>query len=206
MAACLTSEREDGLWPTVVTEASGETLGLVWSNAASLRRALETGRGVYHSRRRGLWFKGETSGDVQELVRVDLDCDRDCLRFTVRQAGEGFCHTGARTCFGAASGLPALLARLEARQRSAPEGSYTRRLLDEPDLLAAKLREEAGELAAAESRAEVVHETADLLYFALTAMVRGGVALDEVARELDRRALKVSRRPGDAKPEKEVGA
>jgi phosphoribosyl-ATP pyrophosphohydrolase len=206
LAACLTSDREDGLWPTVVSGATGETLGLAWSSAASLREALDSGRGVYHSRRRGLWVKGETSGNVQELLRVDLDCDRDCLRFTVRQRGGGFCHTGTATCFGPATGLPALTARLTSRLRDAPAGSYTRRLLDDPELLRAKLQEEAGELADAESRAEVVHETADLLYFALTAMTRGGASLEEVLGELDRRALKVERRPGDAKPPREEQA
>jgi len=94
------------------------------------------------------------------------------------------------------------LARLLAtRLAEAPEGSYTRRLLDDPGLLAAKLTEEAGELAAAETAAEVAHETADVLYFALVAMARAGVPLGDVATELDRRALKLTRRPGDAKKE-----
>jgi len=199
LAACLSSDRQDGLWPTIVAEDSGEVLGMAWSNRESLRRALDTGRGVYWSRRRGLWIKGETSGDGQILKRVDLDCDRDCLRFTVQQQGRGFCHQGTTTCFGSGRGIAGLIARLQARLAAAPTGSYTRRLLDEPELLAAKLKEEAGELASAETEAEVIHETADLLYFALTAMVRSGVRLDQVTAELDRRALTVSRRPGNAK-------
>ena len=122
----------DGPWPTVVCDDSGRALGLVYSDHESVAAALETGRGVYHSRRRGLWVKGETSGQTQELLGIDLDCDRDALRFTVRQRGAGFCHTGAHGCFGAARGVPALAARLAARQRAAPAGSYTRRLLDDP--------------------------------------------------------------------------
>ncbi len=205
VAACLRSDRDDGLWPTIVQEASGTVLGLTWSSSESLREALTSGRGVYQSRRRGLWIKGDTSGNGQELLRVDLDCDRDCLRFTVHQQGDGFCHTGETTCFGPAAGLSALEARLSDRQREAPAGSYTGRLLADPKLLAAKLVEEAAELAAADTRPEVIHEAADLLYFTLTAMTRAGVTLDEVGRELDRRNLTLTRRPGDAKPKKEAG-
>ena len=100
IVAPLTSDRPDGLWPTVVVDESGIALGLAWSDAESVRTAIERRAGVYHSRSRGLWIKGDTSDASQELLRVDLDCDRDVLRFTVRQAGAGFCHLGARTCWG----------------------------------------------------------------------------------------------------------
>ncbi len=107
IAAPLTSDRTDGLWPTVVCDERGIALGLAWSSATSLARALETGHGVYHSRRRGLWLKGETSGATQELLRVDLDCDRDALRFVVRQHGPGFCHQGTRELLGRGRGAGA---------------------------------------------------------------------------------------------------
>lgn len=188
------------LWPTVVTEADGTALGLAWSSLASVRAALERGRGIYCSRRRGLWVKGETSGDHQDLLSMAVDCDRDALRFVVRQHGRGFCHNGTATCWGPAAGLPALGALLRARVDDAPAGSYTRRLLDDTDLLKAKLVEEAGELAAAVTREEVTHEAADVIYFAMVAMARAGVTVEDVSAALDRRALKVSRRPGDAKP------
>ena len=149
VAAPLRSERADGLWPTVVSDERGMTLGLAWSSATSLRVALEDRAGVYHSRSRGLWRKGEDSGARQELLGVDLDCDRDALRFTVRQAGSGFCHLGTRSFFGAARGLGALEATLAERLANA-EGSIPRRLADDP-LLRAKLLEEAGELAEATS-------------------------------------------------------
>ncbi len=200
-AAPLTSDRPDGLWPTVATDEHGVALGLAWSDATSLSEAIRSGRGVYHSRSRGLWIKGLTSGATQELLRVDLDCDRDAIRFTLRQNDPGFCHLDIRTCWGEDSGITALARLLATRLAEAPEGSYTRRLLDDPGLLAAKLTEEAGELAAAETAAEVAHETADVLYFALVAMARAGVPLGDVATELDRRALKLTRRPGDAKKE-----
>ncbi|MBI1850710.1 MAG: phosphoribosyl-ATP diphosphatase, partial [Planctomycetes bacterium] len=199
IAAPMRSDRADGLWPTVVVDEHGVALGLAWSNGESLRAAVASRRGVYHSRERGLWVKGETSGATQELLRVSLDCDRDALRFTVRQHGSGFCHEGTRSCFGADAGLGALARLLAERRESAPAGSYTRRLLDDVALLRSKLREEAGELAAATTRDEVVGEAADVLYFTLVAMARAGVSLADVEAELDRRARRVSRRPGNAK-------
>jgi phosphoribosyl-ATP pyrophosphohydrolase/phosphoribosyl-AMP cyclohydrolase/histidinol dehydrogenase len=83
------SDRPDGLFTTLVTDERGIALGLVYSNEESVSESLKTGRGVYWSRKRGLWRKGETTGDVQELVNIAFDCDSDCLRFTVRQKGRG---------------------------------------------------------------------------------------------------------------------
>ena len=86
----LHSDRSDGLFPTVVTDERGICLGLVYSNRESVQMALQTGRGVYYSRsRKGLWIKGEESGNTQELVNISLDCDADALQFKVRQKGEG---------------------------------------------------------------------------------------------------------------------
>ena len=202
LAACLTSDRADGLWPTVVADEHGRTLGLAYSNLKSLRTAINDGVGAYHSRsRKGLWIKGKTSGDTQRLIRIDTDCDRDALRLTVSQAGSGFCHLGTRTCFGSSSGLAALDQTLQKRKHSAEPGSYTQRLFTDTDLLASKLREEAGELALSESGEHAAEEAADLIYFALVAAHAKGATLGDVERVLDRRSLKVTRRPGNAKPE-----
>jgi phosphoribosyl-ATP pyrophosphohydrolase/phosphoribosyl-AMP cyclohydrolase len=190
----------DTLWPTVVVDESQRALGLVYSNAESVRVAVEERRGVYWSRKRGLWRKGETSGATQALVRVELDCDRDALRFVVRQRGTGFCHLGTVDCFGGARGMAKLERTVAARAAKAPPGSYTRRLLDDGGLLGAKLREEADELARASTSSEVRHEAADVLYFLATKLQAAGVSFADVERELDLRALKVSRRPGDDKP------
>ncbi len=193
-AAPLTSDRPDRLWSTVVVDERGTALGVCYSDLASLRAALEQGRGIYHSRTRGLWLKGEKSGATQELLRIDVDCDRDALRFTVRQQPPGFCHRSTRTCWGADQGLGALARRLASRKLSAPAGSYTARLLADPGLLGAKLCEEAAELAEASGREEVVHEAADVLYFTLATLARHGIDLAEVEAALDRRALNVTRR------------
>lgn len=198
LGAMLRSDRPDGLWPTVVCDEHGIALGLAYSSPQSLAAAIESRQGVYWSRQRGLWRKGDSSGATQELLGVRLDCDRDALRFTVRQALPGFCHLAAPTCWGRAAGLQALELRLE--EAPARPSSYTRRLLDDAELLAAKLREEASELASAATREEVLGEAADVLYFAMVRMKSAGVRLADVAAELDRRALRVTRRAGDAKP------
>ena len=196
VAAPLVSDRADGLWPTVIVDERGVALGLAYSNIDSLQRAIDDRRGVYHSRSRGLWVKGETSGATQELLRVDLDCDRDALRFTVRQRGEGFCHRGTWTCWGADGGLGQLERLLNRRIAEAPPGSYTARLADDEALRAAKLVEEAGELGRASTPAEVVWEAADLLYFTVAALAARGLDMAAVMAELDRRRLAVRRRDG----------
>ncbi|MYH08861.1 MAG: histidinol dehydrogenase, partial [Gemmatimonadales bacterium] len=191
IAAPLKSDRADGLWATVVEDTGGRALGLAWSSAESLRTAVRERRGVYQSRSRGLWRKGETSGATQELVRVAADCDRDTLRFTVRQHGTGFCHTGTRTCFDDPVDLET---RLRERLADPEPGSLTARLAGDPELLRGKLVEEAQELAEAGSKADAVAEFADLYYFALTRLLNAGGSLEDVRLELERRALKVRRR------------
>lgn len=204
LAAPLVSDRPDGLWPTVIVDELGVALGLAYSNAESLREAVRSLRGVYHSRHRGLWVKGESSGNTQELLRVDLDCDRDALRFTVRQSGKGFCHLGTRTCWGAYGGLSALVDRIATQVRNAAPGSYSARLIADPALLRSKLSEEAVELGSAADASDVAREAADLMYFTLVSMQRAGASLADVASELDRRALRITRRPGNAKVDRSM--
>lgn len=89
-----------GLLPVIAQDAENhEVLMLAWMNAEAVARTLKTGRVTYWSRSRSaFWVKGETSGHVQDLVEMRLDCDRDCLLVLVRQTGPA-CHTGRRTCF-----------------------------------------------------------------------------------------------------------
>ena len=199
IAAPLTSDRVDGLFPTVVADERGIALGLAWSSRESLRQAVATRRGVYHSRRRGIWVKGETSGATQELLRVGVDCDRDTLRFTVRQHGLGFCHRDQVTCWGAGSPIDVLARTVQAHIDEPATASYTDRLLSDPALLEAKLIEEAAELACATDRTDAVREAADLWYFATVRLIQAGGRMVDVERELGRRALRVTRRPGNAK-------
>jgi phosphoribosyl-ATP pyrophosphohydrolase len=196
VAAPLTKPLPGDVWPTVVCDEAGRTLGLVWSTRESLARAVGERRGIYWSRsRQAIWEKGATSGNSQTLVRVDLDCDRDALRFTVRQSGAGFCHLNRRSCWPSEFDLSDLERTLADRIARPVEGSGTAQLLADPTLLAAKLGEEAAELAQAESSGDVVRETADVIYMALVALVRGGGTLADVRAELARRHRAVSRRP-----------
>ena len=192
--APLKSDRPDGLWSSVVTDERGVALGFCFSDLASVTAALERGVGAYHSRNRGLWIKGESSGATQELISIAADCDRDCLRFMVRQAGGGFCHLDQRTCWGEDQGVSRLIRRLEARRQDAPAGSYTARLFQDHALLGAKLREEAEELAIAPDRENAIDEAADVMFFTLTTLAARGIDLSEVEAVLDQRALKVTRR------------
>src|SRR5712672_13519 len=168
--APLRSDRPDGLFPTVVSSFAqgGRSLGLVYSSRQSIAESILSGKGVYHSRKHGLWRKGETSGATQDVVRINLDCDTDSLEFSVIQQGAGFCHLNRPSCFGEFNGLAALENTLKSRLDSAPEGSYTRRLFNDPDLLRSKIMEEADELCTAETREQVAFEAADLFYFTLT--------------------------------------
>ncbi|RKF57403.1 Histidine biosynthesis trifunctional protein [Erysiphe neolycopersici] len=199
LATVWKSDREDKLVTTIVTDVRGNTLGLVYSNEASVKESLRTATGVYYSRKRGLWHKGATSGDTQHLVRIYLDCDMDCLKFVVHQNGSGFCHLPQSTCFGNLHGIAKLESTLISRQKSAPESSYTARLFSDEKLLKAKIMEEAEELCEANTKDHVASEAADLIFFILTKAIKSGVTLTDIERNLDAKSLKTRRRPGNAK-------
>ena len=202
ITSCIRSDRPDGLFTTVVSDEIGRTLGLVYSSRESIIEAVRCGRGVYYSRsRNGLWRKGDTSGNYQELKSVSVDCDGDALLFTVRQLGvvPAFCHLNTRSCWGEDGGLSALERTLAARLVDAPPGSYTKRLFEDEKLLKDKLMEEAMELAEASEPDHVAAEAADLLYFAFVRCAKAGVSISDIEKHLDRRALKVRRRQGDSK-------
>lgn len=88
-SASLITDRPDNLHSTVVVDEQGVALGLAYSDAESISEAFRTRQGVYKSRSRGLWYKGLTSNSVQQLLRIDADCDKDTIRFTVHQTGTG---------------------------------------------------------------------------------------------------------------------
>lgn len=91
---------DQGLIPVIAQEeTSGEVLMMAWMNAEAVARTIVSGRVTYWSRsRQELWVKGESSGHVQDLAELRLDCDRDCLLVIVRQTGPA-CHTNRKSCF-----------------------------------------------------------------------------------------------------------
>jgi phosphoribosyl-ATP pyrophosphohydrolase/phosphoribosyl-AMP cyclohydrolase len=197
----------DGLVPVVAQDArTGDVLMVAWANHDALARTLETGDAHYYSRsRQALWRKGETSGHVQQVTEIRLDCDRDTVLYRVRQTGPA-CHTGARTCFvsrlerdqvrlgpdGGGHVLERLRAVIAARATERPAGSYTVDLLDHgPVKISQKVGEEAIEVvvaANAESPERLASEAADLLYHLLVLLEAKGVSADAVWDELERRA------------------
>lgn len=196
VAAPLTRPVEGGRWPTVVVDEAGAALGLVWSTAESVAAAVGARKGIYWSRSRNeLWEKGATSGATQHLLRVDVDCDADALRFTVHQHGSGFCHTGSRACWEAPFTVHSLDRVVGDRVVRPEPGSGTAALLADPDLLAAKITEEAAELNGAATAEEVVHEAADLIYFTFTRLRAAGATLADVEAELRLRNGRLRRRP-----------
>ena len=199
----LKTDRSDGLYTTLVVDENERSLGLVYSSKESIAQAVESQTGVYFSRSRNeIWHKGATSGNVQQLLSIDLDCDGDALKFVVRQGGSGsFCHLDTQSCFGDfKNGLYGLQKLLQDRLVNAPEGSYTKRLFNDPDLLDAKIKEEAEEVTEAKEKKDIAWECADLFYFTLVKLVASGVSLEDVENNLNMKHLKVTRRKGDAKP------
>jgi phosphoribosyl-ATP pyrophosphohydrolase/phosphoribosyl-AMP cyclohydrolase/histidinol dehydrogenase len=123
----------------------------------------------------------------------------------VTQMGDdikAFCHLNTLGCWGASKGVRHLEETLTERLQQAPEGSYTKRLFEDEELLRNKLVEEAQELSEACSKEEVAGELADVLYFAMVRAVKAGVSIDDAVKVLDNRSKKVTRRQGDAKAER----
>jgi phosphoribosyl-ATP pyrophosphohydrolase/phosphoribosyl-AMP cyclohydrolase len=178
---------------------SGAVLMVAQADREALERTIATGEMHYRSRSRGLWHKGATSGNVQTVVSLHHDCDRDAVLARVRSAGPA-CHTGARSCFGDEALAPDALARLDATigaraleggelvdQAGAGKPSYTRRLLSDRNLRLKKLGEESAELVTAcadGDRARAIEESADLIYHTLVALRAVGGTLADVQAAL----------------------
>jgi phosphoribosyl-ATP pyrophosphohydrolase/phosphoribosyl-AMP cyclohydrolase len=192
---------ERGLVPCVMQDhASGEVLTHAYMSEESLRLTLETGEVHFFSRSRNeIWHKGETSGNVQRVRQLRYDCDGDAIVALVESAGPA-CHTGERSCFHRSPGgepqpaaheaLAALERTLADRDERRPEASYTARLLADPDLIAAKVGEEAEEVARAareESDDRVTEEAADLLYHLSVLLRSRGVSQAAVMEVLNGR-------------------
>jgi phosphoribosyl-AMP cyclohydrolase / phosphoribosyl-ATP pyrophosphohydrolase len=197
---------ESGLVPAVVQDAlSGEVLMLAYMNRESLEKTIATGETHFWSRsRKELWHKGATSGNIQKVVSVGLDCDSDAVLVRAVQTGVA-CHTGEYSCFhnrvhpagegdpGRALGevLGAVARVIHQRNTDRPEGSYTTKLLTGGlDRVLKKVGEESGEvIIAAKNHApsEISWEVADLLYHVLVMMEIEKISLTDIATVLAER-------------------
>lgn len=179
----------DGLIPTITEDYSKRVLMLAYSNKESLRKTFETKKMHYYSRSRGrLWMKGEESGNIQEVIRLRADCDRDTILSTVYQKNFA-CHTGSYSCFGdRVYDIYELYEIVSERIRSKDPKSYTASLSDTE--LRAKIMEEALEVVKSDNRENKIWECADLMYFLTVFMAKEGIELKEVFQELRWRRFK----------------
>jgi phosphoribosyl-AMP cyclohydrolase / phosphoribosyl-ATP pyrophosphohydrolase len=181
----------DGLVPVIVQHfTTGEVLMLGYGNTESMQRCRDSGELWLYSRSRGrLWHKGETSGNTQNVMDIDVDCDGDTVLIRVSPNGP-MCHTGARSCFQAAPTLVALGDVIEQRKSAEVENSYTAKLMADENLRLKKIGEEGVELVMAckgGDKHKIANEAADLFYHSLVACAAAGVTIEDVLQKLDER-------------------
>ncbi|MDL2293470.1 bifunctional phosphoribosyl-AMP cyclohydrolase/phosphoribosyl-ATP diphosphatase HisIE [Ruminococcaceae bacterium OttesenSCG-928-D13] len=188
----------NGLVPAVVQDFyTGEVLMLAYMNSESLAITLEEKRTCFYSRsRQELWRKGETSGNVQHVVSVRVDCDGDALVVQVIKDGPA-CHTGAESCFfqnlyedesRQKFTLQALYDLIMGRKTDAQEGSYTSYLFAKGrEKILKKVGEESTEVVVAamkNDKQETIFEVSDLCYHVLVLMAECGISVKDVMDEL----------------------
>jgi len=203
---------EKGLVPVIVQDASNKrVLMLAYMNKEALDTTLATGRTHFFSRSRNkLWMKGETSGNVQLVRGIKVDCDADTLLVSVEPTGVS-CHTGSFTCFESNlidsepnekiggddrddlgyAVIQKVFDVINDRKFHPKEGSYTCSLFDRgTDVILKKVGEEASEVIIAaknNSKDEVIYETCDLLYHLLVLLSQMGISLDDIYSQLNKR-------------------
>ncbi|EMR07718.1 Phosphoribosyl-ATP pyrophosphatase [Bhargavaea cecembensis DSE10] len=193
-----------GLIPAVLQHWTDHTvLMLGYMNEEAYEKTLEDGVVWFYSRsKERLWKKGESSGHIQRVKSMTLDCDDDTLLIQVEPVGPT-CHTGTKSCFGEepASPLLSLEAMIRDRQADADEGSYTNYLLGKGlDKIAKKFGEESFEVVIAamkRDREELKNETADLLYHLFVLLHEQGVSINEVEQVLHERHSKKNNFKGE---------
>ena len=189
---------EKGLIPAVVVDAiTKKVLTVAYMNRESLEISMAEGRTCFYSRsRKTLWRKGETSGNVQNIVSITADCDGDALTVLVEKAGPA-CHTGEESCFHnpifeseerREFSLEALMTLIAGRKTDKKEGSYTTYLFEKGrDKILKKVGEECTEViigGKADDKKETVYEIADLVYHLMVLMIDMGITLEDIHREL----------------------
>ena len=184
-------EKQDGLLPAIVQDADNlRVLMLGYMNRAALQATLDSGKVTFFSRsKQRLWMKGETSGDVLDLVHIETDCDADTVLVQARPHGPT-CHLQRASCFPSAPAdtLAALDALVATRERERPQGSYTTRLFEGGVRgIAQKVGEEGVETALAgvvQDDDALLGESADLLFHLIVLLRARGLSLDDAKRVL----------------------
>ena len=184
-------EKQDGLLPAIVQDADNlRVLMLGYMNREALQATLDSGKVTFFSRsKQRLWMKGETSGDVLDLVHIETDCDADTVLVQARPHGPT-CHLQRASCFPSAPAdtLAALDALVATRERERPQGSYTTRLFEGGVRgIAQKVGEEGVETALAgvvQDDDALLGESADLLFHLIVLLRARGLSLDDAKRVL----------------------
>ena len=190
--ACLNWDKVP-LIPVIAQSVNGQVLMMGYASREAFAKTFETKKLTFWSRTRStLWTKGESSGHFLQVIKLRADCDRDTVLATVIPHG-GVCHTGSFTCFGSEpeelSSAGSLYDVIADRFANPRPGSYTATLDDKR--VREKIEEEAGELCSeAESKDDIIWETADLFYFMNVLMYKEGVTWKDVYDELDKRHKK----------------
>ncbi|MGC8587697.1 MAG: bifunctional phosphoribosyl-AMP cyclohydrolase/phosphoribosyl-ATP diphosphatase HisIE [Hydrogenobaculum sp.] len=197
---------EQGLVPVIAQDAfSGEIRMLAYANKEAVKKTIETGYAHYFSRsRNSIWKKGETSGELQEVLEIRIDCDNDALIYMIKQQKDIACHTGNRNCFFRAFNkenekpslmpfeiLPFLERLIIDRISNPVENSYTSKLIKEGlDRIVQKVGEEAIESVIAfknQDKKEIAYELADLIYHILVGIKYSDMSFEDIEFELIRR-------------------
>jgi len=188
---------KDGLIPAIISDAaSGAVLMLGYMNKESLQISIDEKRTCFWSRsRQELWRKGATSGNVQHIVSIKADCDRDALVISVTKDGPA-CHTGSESCFfenvygdeADAFTLDTLYNIISDRKENRKPGSYTTYLFDKGiDKILKKVGEESTEViiaAKGDDKGETIYEIADLIYHSMVLMTNMGITPEDIRKEL----------------------
>ena len=189
---------QNGLIPAIVVDAeTKKVLTLAYMSRESLEISIREKRTCFWSRsRQTLWRKGETSGNVQHIVSITADCDRDALTVLVEKDGPA-CHLGTDSCFETPVwenedlhpfSLDGLMEMLVGRKQEKKEGSYTSYLFEKGiDKILKKVGEETTEViiaGKAGDKRETVYEIADLTYHVLVLMIEMGISLEDIRKEL----------------------
>ena len=176
----------NGLIPAIVQDHyTKEVLTLAYMNAETLALTIAEGRTVFWSRsRQEIWRKGDTSGNVQRVVSVTADCDKDALVIDVVKSGPA-CHTGAESCF-----FNPVYVSDELKQFTW-EGSYTTYLFDKGlEKILKKVGEESTEViiaGAKRDKEETIYEISDLAYHVMVLMIELGISVEDITKELEKR-------------------
>jgi len=203
-------DKQEGLIPVITQDSTtNEVLMLAYMNKQALELTLFTKIAHYFSRsRQRIWKKGESSGHIQKVKKIMLDCDGDTLLLKVEQTGVA-CHTGRKSCFftdletnetlnkveidttSTYGVIDTLYHTIQKRKQTDPAKSYTASLLNgKQNSMLKKIVEEAGEFAFAikdNNENEIIYEAADLMYHSLVALASKEISPDRINQELARR-------------------